>query len=394
MELEQRLDNIFKAIEAEPSAQRIERWQGLFDRLASPLAEGLVLFGAGQFGQLVLQRLRKVGVEPHCFSDNNQNAWNTKVNGVNVLSPASAVERFGKSATFVVTVFNGSAARRQLTELGCVRVMSATPLFWKYPAEFMPDLGIGEPERVVEEQEAIRQCFALLSDERSRQELCDQVSWRYWMDPQSLPLPANAGEIYFPTDLVKDYDEEVFVDCGAFDGDSIRSFLRRGRRFSHLYALEPDAQSRVLLSNYIRTLSEQMQRKITVWPYAAGDLDGQVSFAATGDVASKVSAADTGLSIESRRLDSMDWRFAPTYIKMDIEGAEPEALAGAGNLLRNSKPVLAICLYHRLEHLWQIPNLIHSLSPDYSLFLRRYAEDGWEQVCYAVPRNRLVESNT
>jgi hypothetical protein len=75
---------------------------------------------------------------------------------------------------------------------------------------------------------------------------------------------------------------------------------------------------------------------------------------------------------------------------MDIEGAEPDALAGATNLLRNAQPVLAICLYHRLEHLWQVPNLIHTLASDYSIFVRRYAEDNWEQVCYAVPRSRLV----
>jgi len=189
---------------------------------------------------------------------------------------------------------------------------------------------------------------------------------------------------------VKDNDAEVFVDCGAFDGDSIRSFLRRGQIFSHLYALEPDAQSRALLSNFIATLSADMQQKVTVWPYVVGDLDGHVSFVATGDVASKVSSSKTGLSIESLKLDSLARRFTPTYIKMDIEGAEPDALAGAGNLLRSAQPVLAICLYHRLEHLWQIPNLIHSLSPGYSIFLRRYAEDGWEQVCYAVPQGRLV----
>ncbi|MDP9049517.1 MAG: FkbM family methyltransferase, partial [Acidobacteriota bacterium] len=189
---------------------------------------------------------------------------------------------------------------------------------------------------------------------------------------------------------VTDNDDEVFVDCGAFDGDSIRSFLRRGRSFAHLYALEPDAQSRGLLFNSVAALPADLRQKITVWPYAVGDLDGHVTFAANGDVASRVSSSDTGISIEAHKLDSLDWRFTPTYIKMDIEGFEPEALAGASKLLRSAQPVLAICLYHRLEHLWQIPNLIDSIAPGYSLFLRRYAEDGWEQVCYAVPKSRLV----
>lgn len=390
MKAEQRLDSILAGIAADSSAQRKERWQGMFDRIAAPLHEQLVLFGAGQFGQIVLDRLRSAGVEPCCFSDNNRNRWGTQVNGVQVLNPQTAVERFGKMATFVVTIFNGSAARRQLRALGCERVVAATPLFWKYPAQFMPDMGIGEPERIVEEENQVRQCFAIMSDEPSRHELCNQISWRYWMDPEFLPLPQDTGEIYFPSDLVKDIDDEVFVDCGAFDGDSIRSFLRRGQTFSHLYALEPDAQNRALLSQSVAALAEGLREKVTVWPYAAGNIDGEVTFAAGGDVASRVSSSETGVSVEARRLDSLDWQFMPTYLKMDIEGAEPDALAGAANLLRDAQPVLAICLYHRLEHLWQIPNLIHSLAPDYSMFVRRYAEDGWEQVCYAVPRSRLA----
>jgi hypothetical protein len=76
---------------------------------------------------------------------------------------------------------------------------------------------------------------------------------------------------------------------------------------------------------------------------------------------------------------------------MDIEGSEPSAVAGAAELLRKEKPVLALCLYHRTEHLWQIPTQLHSIVPEYKLYLRRYAEDWWEQVCYAVPPDRAKE---
>lgn len=390
MQSAQRLDQIFADIAAESSFQRRERWRSLFDRLAAPLNAQLVLFGSGQYGQIVLDRLRKAGVEPCCFSDNNPRAWGTRVKGLEVLSPDIAVERFGKTAGFVVTIFNGSSARTQLKNLGCARVIPATAIFWKYPAQFMPDMGIGEPDTILEDEEQIRRCFSILSDDASRQELCDQISWRYWMDPEFLPLPENAGEIYFPSDLVKAMDEEVFVDCGAFDGDSIRSFLRRGLSFSHLYALEPDPENRRLLSKSVAALSEDLRERVTIWPYAAGIVDGRVTFAAAGDVASRITSSEDGTSVEARRLDSLDWRFTPTYVKMDIEGAEPDAIAGAANLLRNAQPVLAICLYHRLEHLWKIPNLTHQLAPDYSMFLRRYAEDNWEQVCYAVPHKRLV----
>jgi FkbM family methyltransferase len=187
-------------------------------------------------------------------------------------------------------------------------------------------------------------------------------------------------------------EREVLVDCGAYDGDSIRSFLRRGQHFKHLYALEPDAKNRAVLQKFLNLQEPSRREKVTVEPYAVSDTDGTLVFTESNDVTSKISLTGEGVVLQCRRLDSMEWPIAPTYIKMDIEGAEPQALAGGSRLLREKTPVLAICLYHRSEHFWQIPNLIHSIAPQYSIFLRRYAEDCWETVCYAVPQGRLVRS--
>ncbi len=384
-----RFDRILAEMTAEAPNVRKARWQGMFDRLAKPYSSRVVLFGAGEFGRWILARLRKVGVEPICFADNNQMLWGDTVQGLKVFSPLDAVQQFGKAATFIVTVFNGSSARRQLRDNGCIRVLPALVLFWKYPSEFMPDLGIDAPERILEQEEQIRECFSLVSDEQSRQELCDQIEWRYWMRPEYLPLPFNPDELYFPSDLVAENEQEVLVDCGAFDGDSIRSFMRRRKSFKHLYALEPDAANLTGLHASLFELPEDIQRKVTIWPYAVGEEDGKANFVETHDVTSKISSSNEGIAVEVRKLSSLPWRSVPTYIKMDIEGTEPHAIAGAAELLKDQSPVLAVCLYHRTEHLWQIPNLIHSLAPGYALYLRRYAEDCWEQVCYAVPRTRM-----
>jgi hypothetical protein len=79
----------------------------------------------------------------------------------------------------------------------------------------------------------------------------------------------------------------------------------------------------------------------------------------------------------------------PTFIKMDIEGAEPRALAGACETIRKHAPFLAICVYHELEHLWQIPLAIKAIREDYQIFLRRHAADHWETVCYGRPIQRI-----
>jgi hypothetical protein len=75
-------------------------------------------------------------------------------------------------------------------------------------------------------------------------------------------------------------------------------------------------------------------------------------------------------------------------VKIDVEGSEPDVLEGARALLANQQPVLAVVLYHRPEDLWQIPLQIHAINPAYRIFLRRYGDECWEQVCYAIPPAR------
>lgn len=73
-----------------------------------------------------------------------------------------------------------------------------------------------------------------------------------------------------------------------------------------------------------------------------------------------------------------------TFIKMDIEGAEIDALNGCKNILQKYKPKLAICIYHKPDDLWEIPLLIKRLVPDYKIYVRHYSNYLWETVCYAV----------
>ena len=73
-----------------------------------------------------------------------------------------------------------------------------------------------------------------------------------------------------------------------------------------------------------------------------------------------------------------------TFLKMDIEGAEVQALQGAARTVRETKPTLAVCVYHRLSDLWRIPLYLHELVPQYKLYLRHYTDMPTETVCYAI----------
>ena len=287
----------------------------------------------------------------------------------------------------MVTIYNGSAVRRQLKDLGCKHVAPFAPLFWRYSDILTPNHGIDLPHRLRAFKDEILACYDILADEKSQAELSGQVQWRYWLNYDALPQPLHPAQTYFPTDLVTPAEDEVFVDCGSFEGDTLPSFLAHwNNKFKHIFAVEPDPDNRAALLSRKDALG--LADRITVIPCAVGDRTGRVSFSLTGTMASRVNEAGA-FSVECRKLDDISWEFNPTYIKMDIEAAEPQALRGAAKLLQKHHPILAICTYHRSEHLWQLPSLIHSIAPDYKLFLRRYAEECWEGVCYAIPDHRL-----
>ncbi len=365
------------------------REKSAFAKFAGQNEERLILFGAGPLGRLVFQGLEHAGVRPIAFADNNERLWHSETGGVPVLPPASTADRYCDSGCFVVTIYNGSPVRRQLNALGCKHVAPFAALFWKYADVFTPNLGIDLPHKLPAYSDEIRACQDVLADEDSRRELAGQLEWRYWLEDDSLPPPLDPAGTYFPMDLIVPSENEVFVDCGSFQGDILPSFNSYWKgRFQHIFALEPDPQNRAALEATTKNMG--LENRVTVIPYALGEHNGVASFASTGTVTSQVvEGGEQSLSVECRRLDNISWPLTPTYIKMDIEGAEPQALIGATDLLRRHHPILAVCTYHRTEHLWQIPNLIRSITPEYNLFLRRYAEECWEGVCYAIPDHRV-----
>ena len=61
-----------------------------------------------------------------------------------------------------------------------------------------------------------------------------------------------------------------------------------------------------------------------------------------------------------------------SWIKMDIEGMEYDALLGCRTHIVNEHPKLSISVYHGYDDLWLLPKLIHSLNPSYKFYLRYY----------------------
>ena len=369
----------------------------VFVRLAKERSGDIVLFGAGGLGRRVAAGLRASGVEPLAFADNSAARQGILLDGIRVLSPEDAAREFGADAIFVVTIWGANSPHRfaqsrdQLAALGCA-VMVFPPLCWKYAERLLPHYLQDLPHKVVEQKEEVRRAAGLWADEASRAEYVAQVRFRLNADFDGLAHPVQHPQ-YFPDDLYEWLDDEWMVDGGAYDGDSIRMLTQlHGDRFAHVLALEPDPVNFAKLAASAAALPPRTRDKISCRQLALASAAGALYLEVTGTAASATSVtATTGtMAVPAEPLDAILAGAAPTLLKLDIEGAEPDALRGAKRTIEAHAPVIAVCVYHRQDHLWRIPLMLKEMRNDYAFFLRPHNEEGWDLVCYAVPRVRLT----
>ena len=172
-----------------------------FDELAAPYERRLVLSGAGSFGRRTLAGLRRLGIEPLAFADNNPDLWGRQVEGLRVLSATQAAAEFGETAAFVLTVWNGQAQDRMadrvrhLRELGCARVIPAGLLYWKYPDVFLPYYPLDLPHKLLPHAGAVRLAYELFTDDASRAEYTSQVAFRLHLHYDALARPGRRGAL-------------------------------------------------------------------------------------------------------------------------------------------------------------------------------------------------------
>jgi len=97
---------------------------------------------------------------------------------------------------------------------------------------------------------------------------------------------------------------------------------------------------------------------------------------------------DGALEVPVETLDRLLQGEEPTFIKLDVEGDELRALQGAAGVLQRTRPIVAVCVYHRPADLWELPLFLRESLPHHRLYLRAHECDGFELVAYAVPLSR------
>ena len=202
--------------------------------------------------------------------------------------------------------------------------------------------------------------------------------------PEDSIITQIFGIQYFDLPYFKPQKNEFFIDAGGYDGVTTKSFFQwlrnNERKEGRSVIFEPNPIQYALCKHNLKNCDNVKIENKGLW-HKSEHLNFMKNHAA-----SRITT-DGEETIETISLDEYlkNEKNPVTFIKMDIEGAELNALKGAERTIREQKPKLAICIYHKPKDVWEIPNLLLDFVPDYKFYIRHYSLMGIETVLYAQP---------
>ena len=228
-------------------------------------------------------------------------------------------------------------------------------------------------------RERLAMAYGLLADGLSRETWAAFVNAKLGGGTEGLNAVKRKDQ-YFPEGIIKLGDSEVFVDGGAYTGDTLQTFIRKTEgRYAGCRAFEPEPAAAA-------KLGEMAARRgfpnVRIFNKGLWSKAGAMRFTASEGMSSSAISETGAARVEVTAIDEA----APdaTFIKLDVEGAELEALKGATATIRRNRPKLAVCVYHKPEDLFEIPLFIKELAPEYRFYLRQHQPVTCELVLYAV----------
>lgn len=333
----------------------------------------IVLFGVGINGNYAYKKVKEE-YAVYAFADNNQELWGGIYKGISVVSPEKLKEITNCFMIITTSGFYYIPIKKQLKDMGidCITYM-----------EYVLIHHYDELERVY---------FNLLEDEFSKKTYlhilmayltCDMTCLKdIFVKNQYFEIP----EFYIPC------INEVFVDCGAYVGDTLEKYINiKGGTFKKIYCFEPTEKTfHALNIRKDRLLKEWAleEKQIVTEEKIVASKKGIKYFIDNGNgKISNRSIEEKFIESKEKITVSLDEYFAdkeekPTFIKADIEGEEVEMLEGAAEIITERIPLLAICVYHKIDDLYEIPIFIKKLNPKYKMAIRHHTPSYWETVLY------------
>lgn len=239
-------------------------------------------------------------------------------------------------------------------------------------------------QKVSENKNKIDIIKAALVDEKSCETFENLLKYRMTNDYRLIEDIYEMGHLqYFPEkEMINPSAEEIFIDAGAYNGATSVEFSKWvGGKYQKIYVMEPDELMQTVAREYLKLNKMHNVEVIGKGAYSENTI---LKFDSIAQSASSNINENGETEIQTISIDSMLEGKKATYIKMDIEGAEMEALIGAQKTIEKYRPNLAISIYHKADDLWEIPYYIRQKYPWYKLYMRHYQLTVNETVLYAV----------
>lgn len=340
----------------------------------------LIIFGASGSAKSIIPYL-KIKYKIAMIIDNCKDKWETSFEGIKVFSPEILKNiDLSNYVVLICSVYVGSISI-QLEKMGIKNYYSSMWLNKPDEIDYRIQNNI--------EKNKINDFKKLLCDEKSKNILKEIVRKREtgFLDYTDI---RDKGE-YFRNEFFTPLPDEVLIDAGAFNGDTIKEFVNWNcGNFKKIYAFEADpfnygflqkSMIKSILNERIETFNMGVWDKKEKVKISANNMLSS-TFMPGGDWNYKLKDINTMIEIDCIDLDTIiDDKV--TFLKMDIEGSEMKALRGGKEIIKTCKPRCVICIYHKPEDLWDIPLYIHSLVPEYKFYIRHHSYRFYDTVLYA-----------
>lgn len=332
--------------------------------------KSFALWGAGATGKAALTFLRQTSngmLIPQCIVDNNQALWGGREH---IVSPEEFMEMKPLPERMIVSVYVADQVIAQLKELGYAGEIIDLNIHLADDRWDFYECHMGELEEL----------YTALADDYSRETLTGFLKGVRENDAEYFRgINGDSREKLLDPNILQYTDQEIFVDVGAFTGDTIGEFLRlTSGKYREITGIEADPNNFEILQANINKWNLQ---NINAENVAVGEKDGITCFVTNMSESSRRAAAG-GQEIRMRCLDNMENIQNLTFLKVSTNGCDLQALQGARNLILRNRP--KISAYASGELLWEIPKYLHNLVPEYKVYCRHYGTGVQAMICYAV----------
>lgn len=359
-----------------------------FRNIDSDLYKKSIIYGAGHNGRIIYELLDDLGVPIEAFYDDDVTRWGETYCGEKILSQKQFELLDRNSSNIIISSIYTEKMAHKLERYGFKKVYTALDKLLEVASGH---LKFSEYQGNQAYLEKIEKLIRLSEDIKTRQyfEIIKQSVLEGKPKKEIIDL-CCLEEQYFLDSFLGELKGLNFIDGGAYTGDTIREALERKIGLAKIYCFEADNDNFNKLQNYVKSCSSLQCNDCVCEHYALWDSCAMIGMRRSGynacvDIAGKKAVVPT------ITIDKYFENIHIGFVKMDIEGAERRALEGGMNVLKRDRPLLAISIYHSLDDIIEIPQILMQQLPDYHFMVRSHSNTYSEAVLYGVPNESKIQ---